>query len=616
MCGIYGSTINYSKDQVLKKLDRTSFRGPDYTGVYSTESINGTPIILGHNRLSIIDLDPRSNQPFEYHHINIVFNGEIYNYLELKGNLKQLGYKFLTTSDTEVICASYLEYGEDCVKHFNGMFAFVIYDAKNHTFFGSRDRLGQKPFYYYHRGLDFEFASQLSSISMHNNRLSISHNSIYKYLNWGYVQDPDSIYNEIKKLPPGHLFTFDLDSGKFNQKKYWDIDFKGNYQYEWTYEHAKQDLNELLHDAVTKRMIADVPLGIFLSGGVDSSLIAAIASKYNQGKVKTFAVKFNEKGFDESDYALKVANHLKTDHVTIECNYNEGIDLIKNFHEYYDEPFADSSAIPSMLLAKHTRKYVTVALSGDAGDESFLGYHRYNWIRIAEKFYNFPSFIRPLITGALKVIPHYRSKVVADVLSSKSMEVAYLKMISSYDISYLDKDFDDSQNEYFKYLFHNRKNIYERASDFDLKTYLNGDINTKVDRASMAFSLEARSPFLDYRVVEFARALPTAFKFNNKNQKRILKDVLYEYVPSEYFNRPKSGFTMPLREWFRKELKEYVLDELSTSGLQLIPGIKVNEVQKMINQHMNGSWNRSGVIWKLLVLKEWLNKNSEGKIIQ
>jgi asparagine synthase (glutamine-hydrolysing) len=616
MCGIYGSTINYSKDQVLKKLDRTSFRGPDYTGVYSTESINGTPIILGHNRLSIIDLDPRSNQPFEYHHINIVFNGEIYNYLELKGNLKQLGYKFLTTSDTEVICASYLEYGEDCVKHFNGMFAFVIYDAKNHTFFGSRDRLGQKPFYYYHRGLDFEFASQLSSISMHNNRLSISHNSIYKYLNWGYVQDPDSIYNEIKKLPPGHLFTFDLDSGKFNQKKYWDIDFKGNYQYEGTYEHAKQDLNELLHDAVTKRMIADVPLGIFLSGGVDSSLIAAIASKYNQGKVKTFAVKFNEKGFDESDYALKVANHLKTDHVTIECNYNEGIDLIKNFHEYYDEPFADSSAIPSMLLAKHTRKYVTVALSGDAGDESFLGYHRYNWIRIAEKFYNFPSFIRPLITGALKVIPHYRSKVVADVLSSKSMEVAYLKMISSYDISYLDKDFDDSQNEYFKYLFHNRKNIYERASDFDLKTYLNGDINTKVDRASMAFSLEARSPFLDYRVVEFARALPTAFKFNNKNQKRILKDVLYEYVPSEYFNRPKSGFTMPLREWFRKELKEYVLDELSTSGLQLIPGIKVNEVQKMINQHMNGSWNRSGVIWKLLVLKEWLNKNSEGKIIQ
>tara|TARA_R110000823_G_scaffold253549_1_gene375981 strand:- start:13635 stop:15473 length:1839 start_codon:yes stop_codon:yes gene_type:complete len=608
MCGIYGTTLNYNQKVFDEKLKRINFRGPDFTGIQSYPSNNGK-VTFGHNRLAILDLDARSNQPFSYNDsVHIVFNGEIYNYKDIKESLFNKGYKFKTTSDTEVICAAYLEYGENCIEHFNGMFAFVIYDFSKQLLFGARDRLGQKPFYYYHSGADFEFASQISAIKTGNNSLSISNKAISNYMTWGYIPDPESIFLEVKKLPPGHFFIYDLHSGAFKEKKYWDIDYQGHEHFLGTFEDAQEKLEILLTDAVKKRMIADVPLGIFLSGGIDSSLVAALANKNNSSRVKTFSVKFNTKSVDESRYAQEVAHHLGTDHHTIECNYEEGLDIIKNFSHFYDEPFSDSSAIPSMLLAKHTRKHVTVALSGDAGDESFLGYHRYNWMTIAEKFYRIPSIIRPIFSGTLSALPSYKANVVADVLKSNSLNQAYIKMmLGGTNGEWYHRPEHDIIEPYRDYLFHNNKNIYERISDFDLKTYLNGDINTKVDRATMAYSLEARSPFLDYRVVEFGRSLPTEYKFHKKNQKRILKEILYKHVPKELFNRPKAGFTMPLNEWFRSELKEYVMDELSTSGLKEIPGIHVEKVQNIIQQHMNKKINGSYTIWKLLVLKQYLN---------
>ena len=608
MCGIYGTTLNYEEKIIESKLKRINFRGPDYTGVQFYNNDN-RKVTLGHNRLAILDLDARSNQPFSYTSgIHIVFNGEIYNYIDIKESLKAKGHTFNTTSDTEVICAAYLEYGENCVEHFNGMFAFVIYDEGKQQFFGARDRLGQKPFYYYHSGTDFEFASQISAIKLGNSSLSISNRAISNYMVWGYIPDPDSIFKEVKKLPPGHSFVYQLQSGIFKEKKYWDIDFKGQNLFQGTYEEAQEELELLLTDAVQKRMIADVPLGIFLSGGIDSSLVAALASKNNTNKVKTFSVRFNTKSVDESRYAQEVARHLGTDHHTIECKYEEGLKIIENFSYYYDEPFADSSAIPSSLLAKHTRKHVTVALSGDAGDESFLGYHRYNWMTIAEKFYKIPTILQPLITGPLGAIPSYKTNVIADVLKSKSLNDAYIKMmLGGTNGEWYHRPEHDILDPYRDYLFHNNKNIYERISDFDLKTYLNGDINTKVDRATMAYSLEARSPFLDYRIVEFGRSLPTSYKFIKNNQKRILKDILYKHVPKEMFNRPKAGFSMPLAEWFRAELKQYVLDELNETGLQEIPGIHIKKVQKIIDQHMTKKANGSYTIWKLLVLKQYLN---------
>ncbi|MCK7591031.1 asparagine synthase (glutamine-hydrolyzing) [Subsaxibacter sp. CAU 1640] len=611
MCGIYGTTIKYNEYQIKEKLKRTSFRGPDKMG---WEFYPGSQqVTFGHNRLSIIDLDPRSNQPFTYeNHIHIVFNGEVYNFNSIKKKLIEKGYKFRTTSDTEVICAAYLEYGEACVTHFHGMFAFVIYDEKKKVFFGARDRLGKKPFYYYLNNKDFEFASQISSIQMFHSDLSISSKAISYYLAWGNIPDTQSIFNEIKKLRAGHSFVFYLETGTFKDKPYWDIDYKNENPFKGTYEDAKSELNTILEDAVSSRLFADVPVGVFLSGGVDSSLVSAIATKTSTSTVKTFSVKFNEKGFDESQYAKDVADHLKTDHHIIECNYDEGIELIKNFTHFYDEPFSDSSAIPSMLLAKYTREHVTVALSGDGGDESFIGYHRYKWAKKGGQFYNLPLPLRQFGGKLLSLAPHYRLKVIAKALQYKDRNEVYLSAMTGVDQSYIKSNIDNRDVEELKYLYHNHKNFFERISDFDIKTYLNWDINTKVDRATMAFSLEARAPLLDHRIVDFANSLPTEFKFHKGEQKRILKDLLYEHVPKHIFDRPKAGFTMPFERWFREDLKDYVLEELNDASLKSIPGIDVDRVKFMIDQHMDGSWNRYPLIWKLLVLKQWLINNGKG----
>lgn len=602
MCGIYGTTIRYNKQQITEKLERTSYRGPDKMGIWIDDNI-----IFGHNRLAIIDLDNRSNQPLHYNNrISIVFNGEIYNFQNLKASLSKKGYSFKTESDTEVICAAYLEYGKDCVTHFNGMFAFVIYDKVKNELFGARDRLGQKPFYYYKKGTAFEFASQLSSIQMFNNDLTISQKSITQYLYWGTIPDEESIFNNIKKLRAGYWFTFQIETGNFTTQKYWDIDSAT--VYEGSYKDAKENLHTILKDAVSSRLYADVPVGVFLSGGVDSSLMAAIATNKSNSKVKTFSISFNEAEYDESYYAQKVANHLDTDHLSITCDPNEGLQLIDNFSHYYDEPFADASALPSLLLAKHTRQHVTVALTGDGGDEAFLGYHRYNWIKQKNNYFKIPKTVRLLISKLLTIPNNKRLKIASEILSYKSPNKAYLKTLTNDGlISNLD-ELNLNLLE-FDYLYNTNKNILEAVSDFDLKSYLNWDINTKVDRATMAFSLEARAPLLDYNVISFAQSLPTNFKFNNNTQKRILKDILYDYVPKSFFNRPKSGFGVPLASWFKNELKSYVLDELNQNSLKSIPNINAKCVEQFINDHMTNTWDYHTSIWKLLVLKQWLSTN-------
>lgn len=601
MCGIYGSTIPYSDLIVNQKMGRIQFRGPEFTGVQRFDNI-----VLAHNRLAIIDVDPRSNQPFTYLHLHIVFNGEIYNYRDIKKELERKNYRFRTNSDTEVICAAYLEYGHKCVEIFNGMFAFVVYDTKKNEFFGARDRFGKKPFYYLHTRENFEFASQPSQISI-DNSLSVSEDAIAQYLTWGYVPEPQSIWNEVKQLPPAHCFQFDLHTGSLKIQEYWQLDYKWENKFRGDYDEAKHTLGGLLSDAVKIRMHADVPLGVFLSGGIDSSLVAALASEEAEN-VKTFAIKFNVKGFDESSYATSVANYLETDHHTIECNYEEGINLIENFTNYYDEPFADSSAIPTMLLCKNTRQHVTVALSGDAGDESFLGYDRYKWIKQVNTLYQAPSNVRKILANLFNLSPFYKHKLIAMGLSVKSIEQLYVRMFDLENSWVKDPELAKFSS-FTNLLLNTNKPLLERVSDFDIKTYLSHDINTKIDRASMAFSLESRSPLMDYRIVEFARSLPSNFKYQDGNQKRILKDILFKKVPASLFDRPKSGFTMPLKHWFRNELKDYVLDNLSTDKLKNIPGIDVKRTEQIICDHMSGKWNRYPQIWKLLVLSQWLTKN-------
>ncbi|HEY0668391.1 MAG TPA: asparagine synthase (glutamine-hydrolyzing) [Sphingobacteriaceae bacterium] len=602
MCGIYGSTIMYGENTVREKLAVMNFRGPDFSGFVYTPKV-----ILGHNRLAILDLDSRSNQPFDYLHLKIVFNGEIYNYRLIRDSLEKDGYHFNTTSDTEVICAAYLAYGEACVKHFNGMFAFVIYDTAKQQFFGARDRLGKKPFYYSHQGVFFEFASQPSVIKIKRN-LTIDQQAVSEYLIWGYIPEPRSVWHEIKQLAAGNYFRYQLGTGDLHIVKYWDLDYNRNNQFLGGYNEAKEVLKGLLSDSVEMRMNADVPLGVFLSGGIDSSLVAAIASK-KVNHVKTFSIRFNEAGFDESKYAQQVAAELKTEHHTIECNYNEGIELINNFSNYYDEPFADSSAIPTMLLSKYTRKQVTVALSGDGGDEAFIGYTRYKWIKMVNYLFTLPVSVRRGLALLIKQSPNYVHKLIAMGISIEDIDELYIKMLGGLEnswISYPDNGMNNSHSHIFK---RSNKSLLEKVSDFDIKTYLNGDINTKVDRASMAFSLESRAPLMDYRIIEFTRSLPTAFKYSSGNQKRILKDILFDYLPASLFNRPKAGFTMPFKEWFKKELRDYVLDNLSKSELEKIPGINVKRTQEIIQEHMTGKWNRYPQIWKLLVFSQWQKKH-------
>ncbi len=608
MCGIYGSTIIYGEEIIRKKLARISFRGPDFSGFIQTPEI-----ILGHNRLSIIDLDHRSDQPFTYLHLKIVFNGEIYNYRSIKEGLEKQGYSFRTTSDTEVICAAYLAYGHTCLDHFNGMFSFVIYDEIKKQLFGARDRLGKKPFYYCNKGRSFEFASQPSQLKI-GRTFTLDQQAVSEYFIWGYIPEPRSIWNEVKQLPAGNFFIYDLVSNCLDIKQYWDLDRNRINTFTGTYQDAKEKLRELLTDSVGIRMNADVPLGIFLSGGIDSSLIAALASR-KINHAKTFSIQFNEQGFDESKYAQQVAAHLGTEHHTIACNYNEGMDLINGFSTFYDEPFADSSAIPTMLLSKHTRKHVTVALSGDGGDEAFIGYARYKWIHMVSLLFKLPLPVRQSLGSVLKLSPSYVHKLIALGVSMKDLDVLYIKMFGGLENSWISDPERGMGNSHRHILNHTNKCLLEKVSDFDIKTYLNGDINTKVDRASMAFSLESRAPLMDFRVMEFSRSLPTEFKYYQGNQKRILKDILYEFLPSSLFARPKAGFTMPFKEWFKHELKDYVLDNLSKSELEKIPGINVNRTQEIIREHMDGKWNRYPQIWKLLVFSQWLKKQSESQII-
>lgn len=603
MCGIYGTTIPYDDFLIKQKLQRVNFRGPDFSALERFGQV-----VLGHNRLSIIDLDSRSNQPLTYQYLKIVFNGEIYNYKEIKAGLINKGFAFHTNSDTEVICAAYIAYGKKCVSHFNGMFAFVIYDTRAQTLFGARDRLGKKPFYYHLCGDGFEFASQPSQINLGND-FAVDQQAIEAYLNWNYVSEDLCIYEGVKKLKAGHSFLYQIDSSTLTVERYWDVDFFWENKFKGNYDEAKEELTSILNDSVKIRLNADVPVGVFLSGGVDSSLVAGIASEMGPD-LKTFNISFNEKKFDESSYAAAVATHFKTDHHTIECSYQSGIDLIEDYNKYFDEPFADSSAIPLMLMAKYTKPFVTVVLSGDGGDESFLGYTRYQRLNKVAPLYNQPAVIRKALGWIMSLSPNYRHKLIAMGLQQRNITALYIKMASSMDKSWLLSNSDNSKRSNNFILNHKLKPLIEKISDYDIKTYLNDDINTKVDRATMAYALEARAPLMDYRVVEFANSLPTKFKINSTlGPKSILKDILFQKIPSQLFDRSKAGFTVPIRNWFKAELKEYVLDNLSDSKLKDIPGIDISNTKKMIESHMLGKFNYASQIWSLLVLNQWLTAN-------
>lgn len=594
MCGIYITNIPFEEDVVKSKLETIQFRGPDYTGLKRFDDL-----IFGHLRLSILDLDLRSHQPMVFENYTIVFNGEIYNFLDIKGELELLGYTFNTTGDTEVLLKGYKEWGEGIVSKLNGMFAFAIYNRLTRKIFCSRDRLGVKPFYYSWNNGKFEICSQLRPISTNK---EINEEAVSIFLDCTYIPSPLTIYKGVFKLAPGKILEIDLDSQNIEIKEFWNLDtpIKSGL----TYDEAKNKLHELLKDAVKIRLQSDVPFGSFLSGGIDSALISSIAAKVSVEPIKTFSIGFDDPKYDESKIAAKYASIIESKHTETICKSEDIIEMIPKLIKVYDEPFGDSSALPSLLLNKVTKQYVTMALSGDGGDESFLGYNHFDWVAKFKYLVKMPFRIRVLMSRLLWFdVLKSKTEPIKRILNIKSkyefiagIFVGYNSIVIKRDLNWL------SNYDGFKFW---SKNLFQSTADLNIKLWLENDSNVKVDRASMAYSVEVRSPFLDYRVIEFARTLPVSYRYQKGRKKRILRDILKEYIPEEIFNQPKRGFAVPIGTWIREELREEFESNLSDDFLNHVPNLNVSKFKKMFQDHLKGKADYSSYIWRVYVLSKW-----------
>lgn len=599
MCGIYITNIPFSEKEIRVKLKAIEFRGPDYTGVLQKDELS-----FGHLRLSILDLDERSNQPMQMEDYTIVFNGEIYNFQAIKEELISLGHTFNTSGDTEVLLKAYQEWGQAAVPKLNGMFAFAIHDKISNTLFCSRDRLGVKPFYYYWKDGMFEICSQLKPISENK---TINKEAVSIYLDCTYIPSPYSIYNDVYKLPPGNNLIIDLNNKTHKVEEYWNL--KPVIASNLSYEEAVEEVHDLFEDAVRIRLQSDVPFGSFLSGGIDSALVTSLASKISKDKIKTFSIGFEDPKYDESKIAATYAGILGTEHKETIGKAKDILEMLPTLLEVYDEPFADSSALPSLLLNKITKQDVTVALSGDGGDESFLGYNSFDWVKKFNYLLYIPYFVRSLIS---MLIPIFIYKNITEPLKRifkiKNNHEFIAGIFTGYNSITLNRSLNWLSN--YKNYKHLSYNNYQKTADLNIKLWLENDSNVKVDRASMAFSVEVRSPFLDYRIIEFARTLPISYRYYPGKKKRILRDVLKKYIPEEVFDQPKSGFSVPLGEWIREDLRKEMLEVLSDENLKMVHNLNIPKFKKMLEEHMDGNADYKSYIWRVYVLIKWMKRNN------
>jgi asparagine synthase (glutamine-hydrolysing) len=620
MCGIAG-TIYFDKGKtanpsVLKNMcDAIYHRGPDDEGYY----INGN-VAMGFRRLSIIDLKT-GHQPMENRNgnLNIVFNGEIYNYLEQREILVKKGYVFKTTTDTEVIIYLYEEYGVDCLKFLRGMFAFAIWDSTRQQLFCARDRFGIKPFYYYNDNEKFVFGSEIKAILKGEGiDKTLSYDALDSYFSFGYITSDLSIFENIKKLQPAHYLLLTINNDvSIKIKRYWEIKFEPDYsksEQQWI-----EEIQDSLSGTVKQHMIADVPLGAFLSGGIDSSSVVAMMAKNSNHPIKTFSIGFKEQRFNELAYAREVAKKYGCEHHE-QIVVPESINLLPKLVSSFDEPFADSSAIPTYYVSKFAREHVTVALSGDGGDELFAGYKIYRYFKNINKYNLAFPIINKSIWGNLnKVIPQkIAGKGLTYYLSkNKDYLAAYLcfwtkqerqKLFSEnrFSINY------SNASELFKegILKNNiSKDFVSNLQYLDMQTYMVDDILTKVDRTSMLNSLEVRVPLLDHKFAELSFKIPWNFKLKGNRQKYIFKQAISPYLPESVMNHSKQGFDIPLSVWFKDDLKEYVKDTLLSTNSLLSVYIDKTYVKKIVDNNQNGMRDFSDKIWSLIVFEEWLTQN-------
>ncbi|MCQ9208240.1 MAG: asparagine synthase (glutamine-hydrolyzing) [Omnitrophica bacterium] len=617
MCGIAGN-CNFAGKRVersnIERMIKTLVhRGPDDAGIYiSADNNPDSPaqVGLGHRRLSIIDLktghQPMSNEDDS---IWIVFNGEIYNFLELRERLLSKGHRFKTKSDTEVILHLYEDQDLECVRLLRGMFAFAIWDNKKKRLFLARDRVGKKPLVYYQDSKNLIFASEIKAILENGIKREVNLGSIDYFLSYGYVPSPQSILKGIKKLPPGHILTY--DSQGLAIQRYWRISYQ---KQKITFAESKQRLKEILTESVRLRLISDVPLGVFLSGGIDSSIVVALMSKLCGSGVKTFSIGFEEEDYSELKFARKVAERYNTEHREFVVK-PDAFEILNKLVWHYNEPFGDSSCVPSYYLAKMTREFVPVALNGDGGDESFVGYERYRGMQIARY---------------LKYLPKPLIKVMLSLLKTKSRHIdVFLKGLLNYTDEwrrygswvgcFQEEDKQGLYSDCFKaslggdvaaYLLNLAEQSHlpspaERAMEVDINSYLPEDLLVKMDIATMANSLEARSPFLDHNVMEFAASLPIGFKMRSFKLKYLLKELAQDLLPKEILQRRKMGFAVPVDKWFRTNLKQFAYDTLLDKKSIERGYFRKERIKALLDEHCSGRFNHGARIWSLLNLEVW-----------
>lgn len=647
MCGICGyidprqkNELGLTERKARLMMDAISHRGPDDSGLWTSPEYG---IALGFRRLAILDLSVNGHQPMvsaDQQYV-IIFNGEIYNYLDISSQLERRGYRFKGHSDTEVMLAAFTEYGiEEAVRQLNGMFSIALWDRQNNLLHLIRDRLGVKPLYYGWNNGCFFFASELKAIKANPNfQGEIDLTALGQYLQYSYVPSPRSIYQGIHKLPPGSMLT--LRPAEANSpgqlRQYWELPPMSPSKGDKGYFDTLEELEGLLKESVRLRMIADVPLGAFLSGGVDSSAVVALMQAQSTRPIKTFTIGFEESEYDEAGYAKAIASHLGTDHTELYVTPQEAMDVIPMLPQMYDEPFGDSSQIPTYLVSKLARQEVTVSLSGDGGDELFQGYNRYRW---AQKIWNSVSWLpgpsRNWLSSVLTSVPISRwdtwseaatqllpqrlrvpqvgDKVqkLAAILENGTPEAVYYQLVTFWDNPsglLASTNGNDYTNPAFK-KHTNEQSFEDWMSWIDIHSYLPDDILAKVDRASMAVGLEARVPLIDdHRIVEFASRLPRRMKQREGKSKWLLRQLLYKYVPPALIERPKMGFGVPINRWLRGPLRPWAESLLDPQRIKKEGILNPEPIQKKWLEHQSGSRNWQYHLWNILMFQAWLSSS-------
>ncbi|UYF42472.1 asparagine synthase (glutamine-hydrolyzing) [Aliarcobacter cryaerophilus] len=605
-----------------------SYRGPDDSGVYFDEK---SGVHFGHNRLSIQDLSSHGHQPFvsDCGNYIIVFNGEVYNFKNIKIELEKLGYEFISNSDTEVILYSYKEWGIKCIDKFIGMFAFAILDKVEDKLFLVRDRAGVKPLYYYKVGNQFMFSSEIKSFHKHPIFRKEQNLSVLPYFfQFGYIPAPYTIFKNCFKLEAGHYLEYYIENSEFKIVKYWDVnDFYLEDKFNKNENEILEEIEKILDNAIDLRMVSDVSVGVFLSGGYDSSLVASILAKKQGKKINTFTIGFDDEKYNEAEHAKTIAEYLGTNHTEYYMRNSDMLDLVESLPFYYDEPFGDSSALPTMIVSKLARQNVTVALSSDGGDEAFCGYSKYFFLNKFQDIFS-NSFKREVLKTGLNLFSadsvEYINEKLPKNLKQTNIKDKYTKFQRAINSSSLEEMFQNAssyvdKNEIARLLKVSKNQElfkkWEKIGNIeflnqmmavDYKLFMNDDVLTKVDRATMSVSLEGREPLLDHRIIEYMAKVPLEIKYKNKQGKYLLRQVLYKYIPKEMVDKPKSGFQIPLNEWLRGELKPLVLKYLDVSRLDESI-FNIEEIMQLKKRFFDGV-DIGTTVWFILMYQMWKEK--------